>query len=137
MQGLKRKARALAAALLIVAAAAFLMPGTASAHGRGHAWGRNRVSGYAAVRYAPRYRYSYAYYRPYGYRYVSYRPYYVVRPRYRVVVDDPYCYDDDDDYYVRPVVVHRHHRPRVGVSLMFSSGPGFYYGGYGDPYCDW
>ena len=141
----KRLARGLAVALLILATALIAYPGSASANnGRGHAWGRHRVSGYASVRYAPRYRYSYGYhdsygYRPYRYGYVSYyRPYryYSFRPRYRVVVADPYCYDEDDDY-ARPVVVYRHHRPRVGVSLMFSSGPGFYYGGYGDPYCDW
>jgi hypothetical protein len=135
----KRLARGMAVALLILATALIAYPGAATANnGRGHAWGRHRVSGYATVRYAPGYRYSYGY-RPYGYGYVSYyRPYRYVsfRPRYRVVVADPYC--DDDDYYVRPVVVRRyHHHPRVGVSLMFSSGPGFYYGGYGDPYCDW
>ena len=137
----KRLARGMAFALLIVATALIAGPGAASANnGRGHAWGRHRVSGYAAVRYAPRYRYSYApryrhsyaYYRPYRYGYVSYyRPYryYTYRPRYRVVVADPYWYDDDDDYYyARPVVVRRyHHHPRVGVSLMFGSGPGYYY----------
>ena len=133
----KRLARGPAIALWILATALVAYPGSASANnGHGHAWGRHRISGYVAVGYAPRYRYSYGY-RPYGY--VSYyRPYryYSFRPRYRVVVADPYCYDDDD-FYARPVVVYRHHRPRVGVSLMFSSGPGFYYGGYGDPYCDW
>lgn len=134
MQGtLKRKARALTVALLIFAATAVALPGTASAsHGRG--WGHYRSArhSYARVAYYPRYRYrSYYAYRPYR----AYRPYFVsyYRPRYRaVVVEDPYC--DDDAYYVRPVYRSYHHyRPRVGVSLVFGNGGGY----YGDPYYDW
>jgi hypothetical protein len=116
----RRGGLALATAALILAATLLALPGTASANrGRGHAWGRHRVASY-------------------GY---AYRPYYVsyYRPRYReVIVGDPYCYDDDIAY-VRPVYRtyhHYRHRPRVAVSLSFGS-PGFYYGGYGDPYCGW
>jgi hypothetical protein len=126
--GLKRKARAVIAALLILAATALAMPSTASAaHGRG--WGGYRVArhSYGRVAYRPHYRSFYGY-RPY---YVSY-----YRPRYRTVVfDDPYC-DDDPYYVVRPVYrTYYHHRPRVGVSLVFGNGGG--YGYYGDPYCGW
>lgn len=131
MHGWKRGARALTAAVLILAATLLALPGSASAGGRGHAWGRHRIAGYGGARvYRPRYRY-HSYY-AYGYR-----PYYVsyYRPRYRaVIVDDPYCYDDD--YYIaRPVYRTYHHRsrPRVAVSLSFGS-PGVY---YGDPYCGW
>lgn len=126
----RRGSLALATAALILAATLLALPGTASANrGRGHAWGRHRVACYG-----------YPYYRRVAYR-SYYRPYYVsyYRPRYReVIVDDPYGYDDDIAY-VRPVYRtyhHYRHRPRVAVSLSFGS-PGFYYGGYGDPYCGW
>jgi hypothetical protein len=126
---LKRKGGALLTVLLIVAAAGLAWPADASAQGRGHAWGRYRARPARAWGYAPRYRY--------GYRaWYAYRPYgvYYYRPRYRVVVADPYWYDDDVEY-VRPVYrVYHHHRPRVTVNFAFGS-PGFYYGGYGDPYC--
>lgn len=130
----RRGGLALTTAVLIFAATLLALPGTASANrGRGHAWGRHRVASYGYA-YRP-------YYRRVAYR-SYYRPYYVsyYRPRYReVIVGDPYCYDDDIAY-ARPVVYrsyhHYRHRPRVAVSLSFGS-PGYYYGGYGDPYCGW
>lgn len=151
---LRRPARALAAAVLILAAVLLGAPGSASAHGgRGHAWGRSRGA-YRATSYRP--AYGYRSYRTYGYRTYGYRPYYrsyAYRPYYRayayrpyvayatpvyrrVVVDDPYCDDDDDVTYARPVYHgyrHARHHPRVAVSLSFGS-PGYF---VGDPYCGW
>jgi|GEM_PF-4200888 len=112
--------RMLVATLLIVAATSTAFPGTASAYGH-----RYRTS-YRAPRVA--YRGAYAY-RPYYRPHYAYYGYY--RPRYRAVVVDPYW--DDDIYYARPAYwyrpyYHHRHRPRVSVSIGFTSG-------YYDPYC--
>lgn len=124
----RRKARALIAVLLILSAALAATPTPASA-GHGCRYVRHRTARHAYARvHRPRHRTRW-------HRAYAYEPYRVAyyRPRYRaVVVEDPYCYDEV--YDVRPVYRSYRHRPRVGVSLIFRSGPGYY---YGDPYCDW
>lgn len=128
-----RKARAVAAALLIVATATLALPETASANGgHGRCWKRHRIARHASYRvHRPRYRHRYGHA-----RYGSWAPYRVayVRPRYRaVIVEDPYCYEDVV-YDERPVYGVYRYRP-AALSFTFHSGRG--YGGYGDPYCGW